>query len=157
MKKKKTIIIISIIVIILVAIGIWSQGRQKSGSASTWGLMEEAGFFPEGDAYMRDCFTLTPEGLVDVQFDVQIESSNGPIQYHIICSINDEVVYEEEQSGVSTVSFTSKSFKNKKGEMKLEIIVPNDAKGKYTLEIRTKKTNLTKLIETIKDFLKKDK
>lgn len=151
MKKKKTIIIISIIVILLAAAGIWSQGRQDGSRASTGGLLEERG----DDKSSHFAFNF--DTLVDVQFEAQFTSNSGPVQYHMICSINDEVVFEKEESNVSSATVTSKTFKNQKGTMKLEFIIPDDAEGEYTLEIRTKQTNLTKTIELFKDIFRKKK
>lgn len=149
--KKKIIVITGIIItliVLIVFVGIWSKKKREwIDSVEQFGPMNVMEL--DENAYTNSTYMLfSLDTVKDFQIKGRFTIREGEVE--IVASLNGDTLFTKSlNSEVQT--FESDIYPDKKGEIKVDIIIPDDAKGDYSVTIRTRETNLNRLIRRIKD------
>ena len=153
MKKKMLVItgIIGIAIIFIVVGGIWLQKKRdwydSFESYGTLNLIE--GFSDE---------TMTSNNFSDIMYldsvkDFRIEGDfvirEGEVK--VIASLNGEFLFEKDLNS-EVGKFDSDIYTDKKGELQIDVISPDDVDGEFRMITYTRESNFNRLLRRIKDF-----
>lgn len=153
MKKKMGQIIVGIIIalsIIIIIGGIWGH-RKRSWEESVKGYGPLNMMELDPNAETNDtCIIFSLDFKKDFRIEGNFTIKSGPVK--VIASLNGNVLFEDELSG-GEATFKSQTFTEQEGEIRVYIIIPDDADGDYTVTIYTQETNLSWLLGKLKESL----
>lgn len=151
--KKKILVKIGIAIIVIIfaiAVGIWSQKKRdwydSFESYGTLNIME--GLPNEGITSNDFSDIMYLDSVKDFQIKGQFTIRKGEVK--VVISLNGELLFEKDlNSEVGT--FESDVYTDKKGEIQIDVIIPDDVDGEYLMTTYTRETNWNRLIRRIKD------